>query len=103
MVYRVVLATDDEPQARLAIGPRIDGDAVLFFDTMRQRSIIGQITGHPQGDPEAIRFTQDDGLELVFEPLTLERYQEIAHGIEGQPSFPSTDDLQDFFLDMAGL
>lgn len=99
----MILPQDDTPQARLAIGPRIEGDVVLFFDTMRERSIAGQITGHPEGDTEAVCFTQEDGMNILFEPLTLERYQEVAHDIEGQPHFQSTEEIQSFYRDMAGL
>ena len=100
LVYRVVLDTDEQPQARLAIGPRWEDGRVRFFDTMRQRVLRGEIN---PSTSDSVCFTQSNGLKMVFEPLTLERYQEVSHEIEGQPAFQSTEEVQSFYLQLAGL
>ncbi len=103
MVYRVVLETDVEPHARLAIGPVGEENYVRFFDTLRQRVIHGEITGPSAKASDTICFTQENGMALMFEPLTLERYLEIVDQIDGQPMFQSTDEVQSFYLKFAGL
>lgn len=104
MTYRVVLETDAAPQARLAIGPTYEDGSVAFFDTSRVRAVVGSVTGHAAPpNQDAITFTQEDGTSLRFEPLTLERFREIAHEIEGTPDFQSTEELQSFYRDFAGI
>ncbi|TNE46448.1 MAG: hypothetical protein EP343_22840 [Deltaproteobacteria bacterium] len=104
MAYRVVLETDTTPQARLAIGPTYEDGSVEFFDTNRVRAVVGAVTGNAAPpNQDAIAFTQEDGTSLRFEPLTLERFREIADKIEGTPDFQSTEELQSFYRDFAGI
>lgn len=104
MVYRVRLSTDTHPEARLAIGPIYESGCVRFFDTLRERIIEGQIISAPKTPrDDTIPFATKDGVTLYFEPLNLERYSEIAHQIDGQPHFQSTEQLQSFYRHMAGL
>lgn len=104
MAYRIVEETDAEPQARLAIGPVYEQGNVEFFDTNRVRVLGGTPTGTaaPPND-DVIAFTQEDGTSIRFEPLTLERFREIAHEIEGTPDFQSTEEIQSFYRDFAGI
>lgn len=104
MVYRITLPSDTLPQARLAIGPIYEFGCVRFFDTSRERILAGNVStdrNSPQDD--TIHFVQTDGTVLHFEPLTLARYQEIAHDIDGQPHFSSIDALLDFYRNVAGI
>lgn len=103
LVYRVALESDTEPHARLAIGPVWDNHCVRFFDTLRRRVIRGEIMGSSAADADTVCFVQSNGVQIQFEPLTLERYNEIAHQIDGQPDFASTDEVQSFYKELAGI
>jgi hypothetical protein len=93
-VYRV-RAQGAPPKATLAIRPRLREGGVAYFDTLRDRTLRGRVSGH-EGD--AVLFERDDGSVLRFEPLTLERYQEIRPDLEAPPELASDEEVRQFFL-----
>lgn len=102
-VYRVRLPADDEPEARLAIGPRLlEGGVLNFFDTLRSRTLQGKLVADPRAPEDAVCFQVDDGERLWLEPMTLARWNEIKDRIDGRPEFASEGELRAFYLEMIG-
>jgi hypothetical protein len=102
-VYRVRVPSDEEPEARLAIAPRVTAKELSFFDTLRERTLVGRFLRDKRAAADAVCFQIDGGERLFFEPMTLERYAEIKDRIDGRPEFASEAELRAFYLDMVEL
>jgi hypothetical protein len=99
-IYRVSIPSDTEPEPRLAIGPRMVGSALAFFDTLRERVLEGDFIQDARAPADAVCFQVREGERIWLEPMTLERYDEIKDRIDGRPEFSSEQELREFYLDM---
>jgi hypothetical protein len=99
-VYRVRVPSDDEPEPRLCIKPRMVGRALSFWDTLRERRLEGKFINDKRAAADAKVFQVNDGERLFLEPLTLARWDEIRDRIDGRPVFASEDELLAFYRDM---
>lgn len=80
----------------LAISPRVQADGMVsWFDTLRERGLYGVL----KVQDNHLELATEDGITVVFEPLTLENYEaEVRRTVDGAPGFDSTAELRAFYL-----
>ena len=99
----VYLVESKDPSVLLAIFPEVveNGNAMRWFDTLRDRNITGKIL---KNEVNKLEFQRDDGTVYVFQVLTKKTYDEkVKNVVECNPEFPNDVELHRYYTNIANF